>query len=70
VLVGPFKDAATAVGYVDKAKPAAASRILPWLSEAKYSFLIISNTNLDLLKQNKELEAYKKLMTETLPGKF
>jgi outer membrane protein assembly factor BamD (BamD/ComL family) len=70
VLVGPFKDAATAVGYVDKAKPVAAARILPWLSEAKYSFLIISNANLDLLKQNKELEAYKKLMTETLPGKF
>jgi tetratricopeptide (TPR) repeat protein len=70
VLLGPFKDAGAAVDYTDKTRPQAASRILPWLDAAKYSFLIINNANLELLKENKDLPAYKKLITETLPGKF
>jgi hypothetical protein len=70
VLIGPFKDAGAAVDYVDKTKPVASTRILPWLSAEKYSFLIISNPNLELLKANKDLPAYKKLITQTLPGKF
>jgi tetratricopeptide (TPR) repeat protein len=70
VLIGPFKDAAGAVDYSDRTKPQAAGRILPWLNANKFSFLIISNANLEILKQNKDLPAYKKLLTETLPGKF
>jgi tetratricopeptide (TPR) repeat protein len=70
VLIGPFKDAAGAVDYIEKTKPQTAGRILPWLAADKYSFLIISNANLDVLKQNKDLPAYKKLIVETLPGKF
>jgi tetratricopeptide (TPR) repeat protein len=70
VLIGPFKDAGTAVDYVDKTKPSTAGRILPWLSAEKYSFLIISNANLDVLKENKDLPAYRKMMTGILPGKF
>jgi hypothetical protein len=70
MLLGPFKDAGAAVDYTDRTKPQAPARILPWLDAAKYSFLIINNANLELLKQNKDLPAYKKLITETLPGKF
>ncbi len=70
LLMGPFINAAAAVDYVDKTKPVAQGRIFPWLPADKYSFLIISNTNLDLLKTNKDLPAYKKMLTETLPGKF
>ncbi len=70
VLIGPFKDAAMAVDFVTKTKPQAAGSILPWLSAEKFSFLIINNANLELLKENKDLPAYRKLITETLPGKF
>jgi len=70
VLIGPFKDAAMAADYVTKTKPQAAASILPWLSAEKFTFLIISNANLELLKNNKDLPAYRKLITETLPGKF
>jgi tetratricopeptide (TPR) repeat protein len=70
VLIGPFKDAAMATDYVTKTKPQAAGSILPWLSADKFSFLIISNANLQLLNENKDLPAYRKLITETLPGKF
>jgi tetratricopeptide (TPR) repeat protein len=70
VLLGPFKNAGEAVDYVDKTRPAAPGNILPWLGAEKYSFIIINNTNLELLKQSKDLTGYRKLLTETLPGKF
>jgi hypothetical protein len=68
--MGPFTNASAAIDYVDKTKPAAQGRIFPWLPADKYSFLIISNANLDVLKQNKDLPGYRKLITEILPGKF
>jgi len=70
VLEGPFANANAAVDYIDKVKPASKSRILPWLSLDKYSFLIISNTNLELLKSNKDMDAYKLLLEKAIPGKF
>jgi outer membrane protein assembly factor BamD (BamD/ComL family) len=69
-LMGPFTDAASAVDYVDNTKPSTAGRILPWLDQSKYSYLIISKANLDLLKENKDLQAYKNLIRQSLPGKF
>ncbi len=53
VLVGPFTNAGDAVGYINKAKPQAASRIVPWLAPEKYSFLILSGANLTVLKSKK-----------------
>lgn len=70
VLIGPFKDASAAVDYVSKVKPVTGSRILPWLTANKYSFTIISDSNLTLLKENKDVEGYKELMNKTLPGAF
>ncbi len=70
VLLGPFKNAGEAVDYVDKTRPATAGNILPWLGADKYSFLIINNANLELLKESKDLPGYKKMLTETLPGRF
>jgi hypothetical protein len=70
VLQGPFNDAKSAVDYVDKVRPIAGSRILPWLSADKYSFIIISNANLDLLKTNKDMTAYKQLLKQAFSEKF
>jgi hypothetical protein len=70
VLQGPFKDAKAAVDYVDAVKPVAGSRILPWLSVDKFSFIVISNANLDLLKNNKDMTAYRQLLLQAFPGKF
>ena len=70
VLQGPFKDAKAAVDYVDAVKPVAGSRILPWLSVDKFSFILISNANLDLLKNNKDMTAYRQLLLQAFPGKF
>ena len=70
VLIGPFTDAVGALDYVDKVKPVTAGKILPWLTPDKFTFLMISQANLDLLNQNKDLEGYKKLIQKAVPGKF
>ncbi len=70
ILEGPFADAPAALDYIDKVRPVTKSRILPWLTAEKYNFLIISNTNLDLLKAGKNMDAYKQLIDQALPGKF
>jgi outer membrane protein assembly factor BamD (BamD/ComL family) len=70
VLLGPFADAASATIYVDKVKPKAPGVIIPWLKPEKYSFTIISQPNLDILNDTKDLNGYKALMEKVLPGKF
>jgi hypothetical protein len=70
VLLGPFTDAASALIYVDKVKPKAASMIIPWLKPEKYNFTIISQPNLDILNDTKDVNGYKSLMEKVLPGKF
>ncbi|MEP6466022.1 MAG: hypothetical protein ABJB05_06935, partial [Parafilimonas sp.] len=70
VLLGPFTDAATAMIYVDKVKPKASGTIIPWLKPEKYSFTIISQPNLDILNDTKDVGSYKSLINKVLPDKF
>lgn len=70
VLVGPFEDAVAAVNYVDKTKPQTTGRILPWLTPDKYSYGIMSQSNLDIMQETKDVDSYKKLLEKVLPGKF
>ncbi len=70
VLIGPFTDALGALDYIDKVQPETAGKILPWLTPDKFSYLMISQANLDLLKDNKDVEGYRSLIQKVLPGKF
>ncbi len=70
VLLGPFSDAAAALIYVDKVKPQAGGTIIPWLKPDKYSFTIISQPNLKVMNDTKDVEGYKILIQKVLPGKF
>ncbi|MDB5232125.1 MAG: tetratricopeptide repeat protein [Chitinophagaceae bacterium] len=70
VQIGGFKDAGAAMEYVDKNAPLASTRIIPWLKKDKYRFLIISNNNLALLKENGDLDGYINMLQKALPGKF
>jgi hypothetical protein len=70
ILFGPFENAELATNFVDQTKPSTSSRILPWLTADKYSFSIISPSNLELLLKKKNIEAYQKMLHELLPGKF
>jgi TolA-binding protein len=68
--IGSFANIQDAVDYVQVAKPAAASEIVPWLKADKYSFSLISESNLQLLLQNKDLANYQKFLDKNLPVKF
>ena len=70
MLQGPFENAGAAINYIDKVKPIAKGRILPWLAADKYSFILISQQNLDLLKTNKDINAYQQLLKQAFPDKF
>lgn len=64
-----FDNAADAVAYYDRIKKAAPNEI-SWLQPSKYYFLVISESNLQLLKTNKDVSTYKTLLNNQYPGKF
>jgi len=70
VLVGPFSNAGEAVSYINKAKPQAAARIVPWLAPEKYSFLILSGANLNVLKSKKDIQEYRGFLHGVFPDIF
>lgn len=69
LLFSPFENAAAAIKYFDKIKRAAPSEV-SWLQAAKYSFIIISEENLQLLKTNKDITSYKQLLNTNFGNKF
>jgi outer membrane protein assembly factor BamD (BamD/ComL family) len=70
LLISPFKNAQEATDYVEKTRPRTASEILPWLKGGKYTFTIITERNLELLKTSKDIEKYNQFLNQHLPGKF
>ena len=69
LLIGSFDDAAAAITYYAKLKKAAPSE-MSWLPAAKYTFYIISDDNLEVLKENKNLAGYKELLNTNFNGVF
>ncbi|MEQ1676566.1 MAG: tetratricopeptide repeat protein [Chitinophagaceae bacterium] len=70
LLIAPFANAQEAILYIDKAKPKTASEIIPWLKGGKYGYIILTNANFDLLKNNKNIDGYKAFLNQYFPGKF
>jgi tetratricopeptide (TPR) repeat protein len=69
LIFSKFSDAAAAIIYADRLKKNAAAEV-SWLPANKYSFLIISDANLQVLKANKDFQGYIKLLNQKYPGKF
>ena len=69
LVITSFADAAAALIYYSKIKKDAASEI-SWLPANKYSFLIITEENLLLLKANKNLIGYKGLLNTQFANRF
>jgi hypothetical protein len=70
VVMGDFPDANGAMDYLKNVKAMAPRAIIPWMPAGKYNFLIISDTNLELLLNNKDIPAYLKFLSAAYPGKF
>lgn len=64
-----FVSAEDALTYMNRIKNDARGEI-SWLPADKYSFFIISEDNLNLLKENKKLESYLELLKQKFPDKF
>ena len=69
LIISSFPDADAALQYYGKLKNAVASEI-SWLPANKYSFLIITEQNLQLLKTNKDIPGYKTLLNIQFPNRF
>jgi tetratricopeptide (TPR) repeat protein len=69
LLFSSFETTEIAMKYFDKIKKAAPAE-LSWLQATKYSFIIISEENLQVLKTNKDLTGYKDLLIKNFGNKF
>lgn len=69
LIFASFDNADAAIKYRDKVKQDAPVQV-SWLPAQKYSFYIISENNLELLKENKNLQSYLDLLNKKYPGKF
>ena len=69
LVFSKFLDANAAINYFDRIKKNAASEV-SWLPANKYSFLMISDANLQVLKANRDFQGYIKLLNSKYPGKF
>jgi hypothetical protein len=70
VIIGTFPNAGDAMSYIDKTKKLAATEIVPWLPAAKYSFIIVTDNNLQVLMNTKDVNALKQFLNQQYPGKF
>lgn len=70
LLIGNFDSIQSAIDYIQKARPVAASQIIPWLKGDKYSFSLITESNLGLLRAAKDLDLYNQFIKQNLPTVF
>lgn len=70
LLISPFKNAQEAIDYINRAMPLTPTEIIPWLKGGKYSFSVITDKNLEILKNNKNIDDYKKFVEQNIPEKF
>lgn len=69
LLFAPFTDMVSALSFLDKIKKGAPSE-MPWLQANKYYFLPITDKNLQVLKENKNIQQYKDLLNNNLGKRF
>lgn len=70
LLIGEFENLQAAIDYVSVVKPISPTQIIPWLKGDKYSFSVISGSNLELLKSTGQIDLYREFINKNLPGKF
>lgn len=69
LVFSSFVSAEDAMKFLERISRDARSEA-SWLPADKYAFYIISDDNLELIKENKKLESYLELLRQNLPGKF
>lgn len=62
VVMRGFENAAVAMEYLKKTQPVASTQIIPWMPAGKYSLILISEHNIEVLKNNQDLQGYLEFM--------
>jgi hypothetical protein len=70
MLLKNFDNAPDALDYIQKARKLAQVEIIPWLTADKYSFAMITESNLEILKNTKDVPAYTQYLKQLYPGLF
>ncbi len=68
VVITPFANAAAALDYTRKTAEIAGTRIIPWMPKGKFSFLVITPSNLQMLQTRKDLAEYLRFHGEAYSG--
>ncbi len=68
--IANFDNATKAYAYLSEIKTYARSEILNWLTTDKYSFSLISNENLDILRKVNNWKEYDLFIKKMMPNKF
>ena len=69
VTIASFSNIMEATDYMEKAKTVASTDIFPWMPKDKYSFFVITASNLVLLETRKDVDEYLKLLKQNITGK-
>lgn len=64
-----FNSITSALGYFDELK-ANSRTIVPWLPADKYQFVVISQSNLEILEKRQDLSEYKLFIRQYIKDKF
>jgi hypothetical protein len=64
-----FVNTEAAILFYEKIKKAASNEV-SWLTASQYSFIVIDDNNLQLLKSSKDINGYKSLLKKIYPSKF
>jgi tetratricopeptide (TPR) repeat protein len=67
VVMTGFENAAVAKEYMDKTQAVAATQIVPWLPAGKYYFILISEHNIEVLKNRQDMNEYRKFQEKYFP---
>jgi len=69
LIFNGFINTDAAILFYDKIKKAASNEV-SWLTASQYSFIVIDDSNLQLLKSSKDINGYKSLLKKIYPSKF
>ena len=70
IKISEFKNIIEAIDYIDVGRKLGPTEIFPWLPAQKYSFLVISPSNLKTLYSENKITPYIDFIKIQLPGKF
>jgi tetratricopeptide (TPR) repeat protein len=70
VRIAPFDNLSSAMEYWKSTRDLAAKEIFPWLPAGTYRFLPISLPNLELLLQQRDINAYMSFLHQSMPDEF